>query len=63
MKAKRHSLPADRRWPLSPSQVYDALDQAVSRTRRGSDGLASIDHSICRLGSGPAMVGPNSLRP
>jgi hypothetical protein len=28
MKAKRHSLPADRRWALSPSQVFDALDQA-----------------------------------
>jgi hypothetical protein len=27
MKAKRHSLPADRRWALSPSQVFDALDQ------------------------------------
>jgi hypothetical protein len=28
MKAKRHQLPTDRRWPLSPRQVYDALDQA-----------------------------------
>jgi hypothetical protein len=28
MKAKRHQLPADRRWPLSPRQVYDELDQA-----------------------------------
>jgi hypothetical protein len=28
MKAKRHSLPGDRRWALSPSQVFDALDQA-----------------------------------
>jgi hypothetical protein len=28
MKAKRHVLPADRRWNLSPSQVFDALDQA-----------------------------------
>ena len=28
MKVKRHSLPADRRWALSPNQVFDALDQA-----------------------------------